>query len=522
MLCSIDDESAEEARRILTLLCFSARPLTVSELIDGIAVKIDDPVGLDHQSRLEDAESLHEICPGLIHFDFENDTSKAGKSNGREDGVPTVRIAHFSVQEYLESSRIRESKAASYALSSAVAHAEIAQICCAYLLDPGLSEELVDVRKLKQFPLARFAAMFWVHHYKSATCEVPQLKALVLRIFTEQHQSFNNWQVLTNIDSPWQPERDFNRNLAKPSASPEYFASLIGLDWVLQALFTIKREDGRDIVDLVNSKGGYYGNALQAAASGGHEKVVQMLLDAAANINTRGGFCNDALQAASMMGHEKVVQMLIGAGADVNAQGRVLGNALQAASYYNHEKVVQMLLDGGAEIDAEGGEYGNALQAASIQGHEKVVQMLLDAGADINAQVGRYGDALRAASAGVHEKIIKLLLDAGAEINPEPKHYGTALQVASLEGNEKLVQMLLDAGADIDAQGGYYGNALHAASLNGHVRVVRVLLDAGAEINAKGGYCGTALRAASLHGRTEVEQMLIEAGAEEGDDVDIL
>lgn len=47
MLCNIDDHLIEDARRILTLLCFAARPLTVPELIDGIAVEIEGSIGLN-------------------------------------------------------------------------------------------------------------------------------------------------------------------------------------------------------------------------------------------------------------------------------------------------------------------------------------------------------------------------------------------------------------------------------------------------------------------------------------------
>ncbi len=42
-----------------------------------------------------------------------------------------------------------------------------------------------------------------------------------------------------------------------------------------------------------------------------------------------------------MRGHEKVVQMLMDAGADMNAQGGRYGNVLQAASVEGHDKVVQ-------------------------------------------------------------------------------------------------------------------------------------------------------------------------------------
>jgi ankyrin repeat protein len=56
--------------------------------------------------------------------------------------------------------------------------------------------------------------------------------------------------------------------------------------------------------------------------------------------------------SASAEGHEKVVQMLLDAGADVNAQGGHYGNALQAASWGGHEEVVQMLLAAGADVNA--------------------------------------------------------------------------------------------------------------------------------------------------------------------------
>lgn len=56
----------------------------------------------------------------------------------------------------------------------------------------------------------------------------------------------------------------------------------------------------------------------------------------------------------SVGGHEKVVQMLLDNNVDVNARGRY-GNALLAASLGGHEKVVRMLLDKDADVHAQGG-----------------------------------------------------------------------------------------------------------------------------------------------------------------------
>jgi ankyrin repeat protein len=513
MLCNIDEDSAEEARKILTLLCFSARPLTVLELIDGIAVNVNDPVGLDRLSRLHDADSLREICPGLIYFDIKKDPIPTYVRFDDEGISPTVRIAHFSVQEYLESDRIRKSKAASYALSRNAAHTEIAKICCAYLLDPELNEGSLTNTKLLQFPFAQFSARFWVHHHRNAAGGVSQLKKLVLRIFKEHQESFYNWVKIYDVDKPWELSKIHQSNSSQ-IPPPEYYASLLGLDWVLHALLDIKREDGGRKSDLGNSHGGHFGNALQAASVGGHEKVIQMLLNVGAEVNAQGGHFGNALQAASEGGHEKVVQMLLDVGADVNAQGGQYGNALQAASGSGHEKVVQMLLDVGAEVNAQGGQYGNALQAASVRGHEKVIQMLLDVGAEVNAQGGYYGNSLQAASGSGHEKVVQMLLDVGADVNAQGGQYGNSLQVASVRVHEKVIQMLLDVGAEVNAQGGYYGNALQAASVRGHEKVIQMLLDVGAEVNAQGGVYGNALQAASGSGHEKVVQMLLDVGAE--------
>ncbi len=61
-------------------------------------------------------------------------------------------------------------------------------------------------------------------------------------------------------------------------------------------------------------------------------KVVQLLMDAGADIVVQGGQFASALRAASQKGYERVVRMLIDAGLGVNANEYVHGsNALQTA-----------------------------------------------------------------------------------------------------------------------------------------------------------------------------------------------
>ncbi|CAG8135010.1 unnamed protein product [Penicillium nalgiovense] len=90
--------------------------------------------------------------------------------------------------------------------------------------------------------------------------------------------------------------------------------------------------------------------------------VVQLLLDRGADVNTRGGKYGNTLQAASSYSNEMVVQLLLDRGADVNTRGGKYGNTLQAASSYSNEMVVQLLLDRGADVNTRGGKYSNTLR----------------------------------------------------------------------------------------------------------------------------------------------------------------
>jgi ankyrin repeat protein len=73
-----------------------------------------------------------------------------------------------------------------------------------------------------------------------------------------------------------------------------------------------------------------------------------------ADINTQGGKYGNALQAAAAVrGSDAIVKLLLNRGADINAQGGIYGNALQAAAaaFGGSEAVVKLLLDRGANIN---------------------------------------------------------------------------------------------------------------------------------------------------------------------------
>ncbi|EDU50673.1 vegetative incompatibility protein HET-E-1 [Pyrenophora tritici-repentis Pt-1C-BFP] len=495
ILSTISEEYSKYAMRILQWLTFSARPLSVEEIAEVVAIDVARDPAFDRDEVLEDPLEVLDICSSLV-------TITKNEADGRlRPAQQIIALAHYSVQEYLVSDRIRQGE-------------EPAYLNWIRLHDPDRTWEGPNLeRSLDRVPMPLYYATML--GFSTITRLLLDKGADV----NAQGGRFGNALQAASYGGYEQVVKALLDNGADVNAQGGDYnnalqaASVRGHEQVVKTLL----DKGAD----VNAQGGRFGNALQAASYGGYEQVVKTLLDNGADVNAQGGDYNNALQAASVRGHEQVVKRLLDAGADVNAQGEEYSNALYAASARGHEQVVKRLLDAGADVNAQGEVYDNALQAASRGGYEQVVKMLLDKGAEVNAQGGRYGNALYIASARGHEQVVKMLLDKGADVNAQGGEDGNALQAASWEGHEQVVKTLIDKGADVNAQGEEYSNALYAASVEGHEQVVKRLLDAGADVNAQGGGYGNALQAASEGGHEQVVKMLLEAGAHQHQENDL-
>ena len=259
-----------------------------------------------------------------------------------------------------------------FSFNEELSHSVISQICLAYLLQFNLSGPL-NINLVESSPLANYAAKYWISHTHSSGNKKSQssfLFALMMKLLTDENAVFLNWVQMYDIDNPyWMGHRC-------KIAEPLYYASLAGLTEASYALLEMRAD--------VNAKGGYYGNALQAASKQGHEAIAKLLIEKGADVNAQGGEHGNALQEASNGGHENIAKLLMEKGANVNAQGGVYGNALQAACYTGHYTNAKLLVEKGANVNAQGQFFGNALQAASDGGHEAIVKLLIDRGVHKN------------------------------------------------------------------------------------------------------------------------------------------
>ncbi|KAK1728694.1 uncharacterized protein BDZ83DRAFT_529345, partial [Colletotrichum acutatum] len=142
------------AKQMLAILCCASRPLTVPELINALAIEIGATSFLNPDRRLPDADALQEICPGFTEVTVEPYSE-----------VVIICIAHFSVQEYLESSRILLPEGYAYfSIHRSCGDRLLASMCLTLLLESDL-QMFGRKETVKKYPFAEYAAQEWVNHW---------------------------------------------------------------------------------------------------------------------------------------------------------------------------------------------------------------------------------------------------------------------------------------------------------------------------------------------------------------------
>ncbi len=208
--------------------------------------------------------------------------------------------------------------------------------------------------------------------------------------------------------------------------------------------------------------------ALQEAKKAGLQTVVRRL-------DRERPLKDLALFNAATMGHVRCTQLLIEAGADVNWTGsasrlqeRRRCTTLVETAGNGQLETQQLLLEAGALVDIIGhhgpyevfvrgisatlpkwcefaySEMCTALESAVIGGHVACVQKLVEWGADVNR---RNGLNLRLAAATGNVSMLSALQSAGADV----KGYGSELLWQSLFlGRSESLQWFINQGVDVN------------------------------------------------------------------------
>jgi ankyrin repeat protein len=130
--------------------------------------------------------------------------------------------------------------------------------------------------------------------------------------------------------------------------------------------------------ELVNaySDDGY--QPLGLAAYFGHEKIVEYLIKAGAEVNSpsKNSLGVTPLQSAVAGGHLEVTRMLLTAGASPNVRERGGYTPLHTAAHNGDVEIVRSLLFGGADLEAKSDKKETPLDMARKTGHDEVANLL--------------------------------------------------------------------------------------------------------------------------------------------------
>jgi ankyrin repeat protein len=174
--------------------------------------------------------------------------------------------------------------------------------------------------------------------------------------------------------------------------------------------------------------------------------MVKLLLDRGANINAQGGYYGNALQAAAYTGYRANVELLLDRGADINKrdpQGRLV---VQLAMRGNKASIVDYLLSLGASPDWTSTDIQgrSALHFAASGGSAEVVKLILSSSIDfdINLSDTQGWTPLHWACRNGDIDTVQLLIDSGADLQNENMQLWTPLDVATFCGNDNLISTL--------------------------------------------------------------------------------
>jgi hypothetical protein len=355
-----------EALFMLQYLVWQKKPPTFSEMIDALAVRLDESPGFKQENRLFELMDVITECSSLL--------TPISSTHGRE-----IHLAHSSVKEYLGSQHLVEPFKG--LLSEAHARSAIAKTSIKYMIDVSnihhdsimsSGKSMDELRNIKssevvllgnllgrpeftarppgspliiimdegEFPFLR-PASHWMEHAKVVETVDDDIPRLVLQLYGQERLSYGFTQILGldlmynnchhNTDSSW---IEYGR-----TQETLIHACYWGLEIVAQRLL---ESDGQ----LITS--GEFDSPLHAACYSGHHSLVKILLDKGAAVDGCMGASplttTVPLHGAVRNGHIEAVKTLLQHGAGVDVLGFEDETAIEAAVWYGHRDVVQLLM----------------------------------------------------------------------------------------------------------------------------------------------------------------------------------
>ena len=424
------------AHRMFQFVSVASRPLRVKELAELLAFDFEAGSIPDFYEdwRVEDpADAVLSTCSTLLAI-------------VDDKASPVIQFSHFSVKEFLTSTRFAEATDAvsRFQVSMTPAHTLVAQACLGILLH---LDKDITYGMMENLPLADYAGKHWADH--ALFEDVSQnVEDGMKQLFDpdKPHLAICAW--IHDSPFPWWAREQDETPQPLPEA-PLHYAASWGLHPVIEFLIIEHSQD-------VCSRYSYNFTPLHSASVYGHVKVACMLIEHGSDPTAQNENGDTPLHLASNMGEVDVARMLIEHGSDPTAQDNDGDTPLHLASYMGRVDVARMLIERGSDLTAQD-KYGNTpLHEASGMGEVDVARMLIERRSDLTAQDKKGNTPLHLASdppiwlrrPQERAEVSQMLLVHGADVNARNKDGFTPIALASKHGLTEVVDVLVQHGAD--------------------------------------------------------------------------
>ena len=432
ILRGINKAQKDNAHRLLQCLTVAVRPLRVEELAELLALDFQASTGgiptLKEDWRWDDEEeAVLSTCSSLITIILRDDSR-------------VVQFSHFSVKEYLTSSRLAQSshgEVSRFRIDLEPAHTIMAQACLATLLRLDGHAGNGDA---KVSPLVKYAAQHWVDHAQFEKVS-SRMRDGMDDLFDNSKPHFAAWLRVHNIDKDWNRFSPYSQDVG----SPLYYAAFCGFYDLAERLITKHPEQ-------VNTRGGRNLFPLQAALYKRRFPVANLLYEHGAVVNVQGIYGYTPVHAASFGGQADILRWLLSHGADANTLSSMRFTPLNEAADGMHFEAIQVLLEHHADInlaDCDGRTplYWILDKRSLAEKFVDMVRLLLEHGADPNICNNDHTTPLHIASSLGLLEAARLLLSHGAKVDETDGGGRTPFQLAASEGHDELTKLLAEHGA---------------------------------------------------------------------------
>jgi ankyrin repeat protein len=257
--------------------------------------------------------------------------------------------------------------------------------------------------------------------------------------------------------------------------------------------------------------------ALMLAAQHGHLDIVQLLLKPHGEmLVTKDKYGRTPLSYAAENGYAEVVLELLQIQQDKDSLDKLGRTPLSYASENGHNSIIEHLMKSGASIHLTANDIPTPIWYAAKGGHSSSIKVLLQHDADPNI-VGHEGQTVLHLAANMdYWETATIILESPVFTmgNLQDEKGSTAMYIAAYHGNVKTISVLLTAGLDKEIPGPKNWRPIHAACDS--LPITRLLLNAKAKVDTINDDGLTALSLA-ICGRGECEDIataLLQSGAD--------